>query len=48
VHVLVAHGVRVGPVERRVAGEHLVEEHAERVHVAAPVEELPIACSGLM
>ena len=39
----------VGPGERRLAGEHLVEHGAERVEVGARVDaRSPIACSGAM
>ena len=39
----------VGPRERRLAGEHLVQHAAEAVHVAAAVDaRVASACSGLM
>ena len=40
VHVLVAHGVRIGAVERREAEEHLVQHDAHRIDVAAAVDHL--------
>jgi hypothetical protein len=36
----------VSPVERRLAGEQLVEDDAERVEVGALVDLAPRACSG--
>ncbi len=40
-HLLVAHGKRVGGVERRETHEALVHHHAHRVQVGAPVERAP-------
>ena len=40
VHLLVAHRERVGAVERRKADERLVQQNADRVDVAAAVDEL--------
>ena len=45
-HVLHEHRRRVGRLERRLAGEHLIADHAERVDVA-PTVELTLA-QGLL